>query len=53
VQRPGSANIDTLPVVKGQKRFAGIVKRRRLTPSLLIDVSKSLVASKDAVASWD
>jgi hypothetical protein len=50
LQRMEAANVDTLPVVNEQKRFVGIVNRSRLTASLLIDVSKSLAASKDAGA---
>jgi len=35
-------NVDWLPAVNDQQRFAGIVERSRLMASLLIDVTQSL-----------
>jgi hypothetical protein len=37
-----SLNVDTLPVVKNDKRFAGMANRSRLTASLILDVAKEL-----------
>lgn len=48
LRRMEAANVDTLPVVNAEKRYAGIVNRSRLTASLLLDVSKSLEANNDA-----
>ncbi|KKO18895.1 MAG: CBS domain-containing protein [Candidatus Brocadia sp.] len=35
-------NVDNLPAISKDKRFAGIVNRSRLTASLIIDVAKQL-----------
>jgi Mg/Co/Ni transporter MgtE len=35
-------NVENLPVVNEEKRFAGIVDRSRLTASLIIDVANEL-----------
>ncbi|MBV6465315.1 MAG: hypothetical protein PGMFKBFP_00591 [Anaerolineales bacterium] len=37
-----SLNVDNLPAISKDKRFAGIVNRSRLTASLIIDVAKQL-----------
>ena len=42
LQRMESLNVDTLPVVDKDRRFAGIVNRSRLTASLILDVSNAL-----------
>jgi CBS domain len=42
LQRMESLNVDTLPVVDKDKRFAGIVNRSRLTASLILDVASEL-----------
>lgn len=42
LQQMEALNMDTLPVVQENERFAGIVDRSRLTASLLIDVANNL-----------
>lgn len=42
LQQMEALNMDTLPVVQVNERFAGIVDRSRLTASLLIDVANNL-----------
>ena len=42
LQRMESLNVDTLPVVTEDNRFAGVVNQSRLTASLIIDVAKQL-----------
>jgi hypothetical protein len=42
LQTMESVNMDTLPVVQEEARFAGIVNRSRLTASLLIDLANNL-----------
>jgi hypothetical protein len=42
LRRMEALNVDTLPVVDANRRFAGIVNRSRLSASLLIDVAENL-----------
>jgi CBS-domain-containing membrane protein len=42
LQKMEALNMDTLPVVQENDRFAGIVNRSRLTASLLLDVARNL-----------
>lgn len=46
LQKMEQLNIDTLPVMTPDHRYAGIVTRSRLVASLIIDVSNELLAKK-------
>lgn len=46
LQKMEQMNIDTLPVMTPERRYAGIVTRSRLVASLIIDVSNELVAKQ-------
>lgn len=46
LQRMESLNVDTLPVVDNDKRYAGIVNRSRLTASLILDMANELHVGK-------